>query len=76
MSQNIRTSYTLDRFRKEIRSKIEQIYQEEESLHSIYFERDEFQDIVEEYDENFSKPYLDIVEEEISKFKNNQDSYE
>jgi uncharacterized protein Veg len=57
-------------FRRDVRQKIEQIYEEQESLSAIEIDNEELQDLVESYDEDFSKPYLDILTEEIEIFKN------
>lgn len=57
-------------FRKDIRYKIEEIFAEEQSVIAITSDNNELQDIVESYDENFSKPYIDILNQEIDSFKN------
>lgn len=56
-------------FRKEVKEKIQQIYEEEESVLAIEVNHIQLQDLVEQYDENFSKPYLDILSEEVDLFK-------
>lgn len=56
-------------FRKEVKEKIQEIYQEEQSVLAIEVSHSELQDLVEQYDEDFSKPYLDILGEEVDLFK-------
>lgn len=56
-------------FRKEVKEKIQQIYEEEELALAIEVNHIQLQDLVEQYDENFSKPYLDILSEEVDLFK-------
>ena len=57
-------------FRKEIKDKLEEIYNQEGSMIPIEIDNPQIQDIIEMYDENFSKPYIDIAIEEVYNFKN------
>jgi predicted lactoylglutathione lyase len=58
-------------FRREIKQKIIDIYKEEESLIAITQDNEQLQDVIEKYDEDFSKPFVEIVQQEIDSFLNN-----
>lgn len=60
-----------NRFRKEVREKMEELYVEEQSLHAVYKEQPDLIEIVEYYDEDCSEYFLNMLEEEVNQFKNN-----
>lgn len=70
MKHPLSIAKTFADFRKDIRQKIEEIYEEQESVSAIEIDNSELQDLVESYDEDFSKPYLNILKEEVEIFKN------
>jgi acetate kinase len=59
---------TISDFRQDIKSLLDVIHEEEQSTLAIHISDYRIQDLIEEYDENFSSIYINIAQQEVDKF--------
>lgn len=59
---------TISDFRQDVQSLLTAIYEEEQSNLAIHISDFRIQDLIEEYDENFSSIYINIAQQEVDKF--------
>lgn len=60
---------TISDFRQDVKSLLNLIYQEEQSNLAIHISDCRVQDLIEEYDENFSSIYINVAQQEVDKFQ-------
>lgn len=62
------TQKTINDFRVDMRSILNEIYEEEQSTLAIHIDDHRVQNLIEEYDENFSSAFINIAQEEVNHF--------